>query len=198
MPRLFEMFSRADRNTARHQGGLGIGLPLSRRLAEMHDGTLQAHSEGLGRGSAFTLRVPAAEAPVVAPPAMVPHETQLNKLRVLVIDDNQDAASSMAELLSVFGAEPRAAYSGADGLAMFDTWRPAVVLLDIGMPKMNGYDVARAIRSRPDGHNVTLVALTGWAQEDDRLLASEAGFEHHLVKPVEIHLLLRLLEDVAG
>jgi PAS domain S-box-containing protein len=196
MPRMFEMFSRGHRETGRHQGGLGIGLALSRRLAQMHNGSLDALSDGPGRGSEFTVRLPlAAPAPVGE---AVPDTTasRLAKTRVLVVDDNHDAGDSLGQVLDMLGAEVRVARDGAEGIEAFAAHRPSVVLLDIGMPGLNGYDVAREIRTRFPEHPATLVALTGWGQEDDRRRAREAGFDHHLVKPAEIDALQKLLSSI--
>jgi PAS domain S-box-containing protein len=199
MPRMFEMFSRGHRETGKHQGGLGIGLALSRRLAQMHDGSLQAHSDGPGHGSEFIVRLPLADPPasslepVVTAPAAI-----LSKTRVLVVDDNHDAGDSLGQVLDMLGAEVRVARDGAEGIEAFASHRPSVVLLDIGMPGLNGYDVARAIRTRFPEHPAKLVALTGWGQDDDRRKAREAGFDHHLVKPAEIESLQKLLTALEG
>jgi PAS domain S-box-containing protein len=193
LPRLFDMFSRGDRDTGRSQGGLGIGLALSRRLVEMHDGSLEGRSEGVGHGSEFLLRLPLADAAAAAaesPPAM---HADLAGARVLVVDDNHDAGDSIAVVLQLLGAEVRVMRDGATALAAFDAFAPTVVLLDIGMPDMNGYEVARGIRARTGGAAATLIALTGWGQEDDRRRAREAGFDHHLVKPAELPVLLGLM-----
>jgi CheY-like chemotaxis protein len=183
LPRMFEMFSRGDRDSARTQGGLGIGLALSRRLAEMHHGSLDARSGGIGQGSEFTVRLPVAEVAQggVANPAG--RTGELAQTRVLVVDDNRDAGDSLAMILDMLGAEVRVARGGAEALEMFAGFQPTVMLLDIGMPGMNGYDVARAIRSGYPGHPVTIVALTGWGQDEDRRRSAEAGFDHHLVSP---------------
>ncbi|RZJ10113.1 MAG: PAS domain S-box protein, partial [Haliea sp.] len=186
---MFEMFSRGNRDSARHQGGLGIGLALARRLTQMHGGTLDARSEGLGQGASFTLTLPLVAATADAPVRQAEEGTRVQRLRVLVIDDNIDAGDTLAELLDMLGAEVQVARNGTSGLQAFATWNPAVVLLDIGMPGMNGYEVARAMRA---GHQAdagpapVLVALTGWGQDDDRRHAEEAGFDHHMVKPADM------------
>ncbi|MEJ7688882.1 MAG: response regulator, partial [Variovorax sp.] len=192
---LFEMFSRGNRHSGRNQGGLGIGLALSRRLAQMHDGTLDVASDGPGAGSVFTVRLPAVDAGLeaVAEPVEKPG---LARTRVLVIDDNRDAADCLGLLLDSLGAEVRVAHDGAVGLEIAASWQPSVVLLDIGMPGMNGYEVARTIRSRGSQPRPALVALTGWGQEEDRRRATEAGFDHHLVKPADIDGLQRLLASI--
>jgi PAS domain S-box-containing protein len=195
MPRMFEMFSRGDRDSGRSQGGLGIGLALSRRLAQMHGGSLEARSDGPGKGSEFIARLPLTSVPVQAAPSVHADE-RLMQMRVLVVDDNPDAGDSLAMILEVLGAEVRVARSGAEAIDMFGAYLPSVVLLDIGMPGMNGYDVARALRTRFAEHDATLVALTGWGQEDDRRRAREAGFDHHLVKPADLDLLQHLLRTI--
>ncbi|WP_411879352.1 PAS domain-containing protein [Polaromonas sp. YR568] len=195
---MFEMFSRGNRDNARNQGGLGIGLALARRLAEMHQGTLEAHSDGPGRGAEFTLRLPLLKTAGADTPDETADAPRLDKTRVLVVDDNADAGDTLAVILDMLGAEVRVARDGAEALETFAAYQPSVVLLDIGMPGMNGYEVARAIRSRFPGHPTVLVALTGWGQEDDRRRASEAGFDHHLLKPAEIDALQKLLADLEG
>ena len=195
MPRMFEMFSRGDRDDGRSQGGLGIGLALSRRLAQMHGGSLEARSEGPGEGSEFVARLPLTAVPEVATPSLHPDQ-HLVQMRVLVVDDNPDAGDSLAMILAELGAEVRVARGGAEGIDMFGDYEPSVVLLDIGMPGMNGYDVARALRSRFPQHRATLVALTGWGQEGDRRRAREAGFDHHLVKPADLDVLQHLLGTI--
>ncbi len=193
LPRLFEMFSRGHRDRSRNQGGLGIGLALARRLAEMHGGTLQAHSEGPGKGSEFVLQLPlVSESSEDASPRMLA-DARLSQLRLLLIDDNVDAAQSLGLVLSELGAQVRIAHNGPEGLKEFAAFHPAVVLLDIGMPGMNGYEVARGIRSKFPERSATLIALTGWGQEDDREQARHAGFDHHLVKPADIVALQNLL-----
>ncbi|MET3497813.1 hybrid sensor histidine kinase/response regulator [Variovorax boronicumulans] len=192
-PRLFEMFSRGDRYSARHQAGLGIGLALSRRLAQMHGGTLSMRSDGLGQGSEFTLRLPLAQALPAAEAAAAPATATLGHIEILLIDDNRDAVDTLAMVLESLDARVRVAYDGVHGLEVLAAWKPDVVLLDIGMPGMNGYEVAKAIHRLFPVAPPTLVALTGWGQEDDRRRSREAGIDHHLVKPADLEALQRLL-----
>jgi PAS domain S-box-containing protein len=188
LERVFEMFSRGERSS-----GLGIGLALARRLAEMHGGTIHAASAGAGQGAEFTVRLPLA-APLEAPaqPAQ-PGAGALRPRRILVVDDNRDAADSLALLLKALGSEVRVAYDGPSALDAFRSWGPAVVLLDLGMPGMDGYSVARKLREDPAGRQVPIVAISGWGQEDDRRRAREAGFDHHMVKPPDLGALRSLL-----
>jgi PAS domain S-box-containing protein len=197
LPRLFRMFNRGDRDSARNQGGLGIGLALSLRLVQMHGGTLEANSDGQGTGSEFTVRLPLAAGAEEGRQEVPVREAGLAGLRVLVIDDNRDAADSLSLVLNALEAEVRVAYGGQQGIDTFGSWRPSVVLLDIGMPGMNGYDVAQALRQGFPGHTATLVALTGWGQPEDRERARLAGFDHHMVKPAEIDVLQSLLASLA-
>lgn len=198
VPRMFEMFSRGDRDSGRSQGGLGIGLALSRRLAEMHDGTLDARSDGPGTGSEFTVRLPLVPAADPGEFSDTPAAACLGRTRVLVVDDNHDAGDSLGMILGALGADVRIARDGLEALEVFGTYRPDVVLLDIGMPGMNGYEVARAVRTRFPDDRAVLVALTGWGQDDDRARARAAGFDHHLVKPADIDALQRLLVTLEG
>jgi PAS domain S-box-containing protein len=204
LPRLFEMFNRGHLRdgpgSLRGQAGLGIGLALSRRLAEMHGGTLEAYSAGRGLGSEFTLRLPlpATSADGVAHvPGNAP-DLELSCLRVLVVDDNEDAAETLSELLASFGAQVDVAHSGADGLRKFESQPPHLLFLDIGMPDMSGYEVAGRIRGGSQGGAVTLVALTGWGQQEDRDRVRAAGFDHHLVKPADLRDLKRVLAQAAA
>ncbi|HEY7241608.1 MAG TPA: ATP-binding protein [Burkholderiales bacterium] len=189
----FDMFSRGA-----HSSGLGIGLALARRLAEMHGGTVAAASAGRGNGSEFTIRVPLA-ADQGAPTAPAAHSVAaVPQTRILVVDDNRDAAESLGMILKFLGADVHIARDGAEAMKAVQAYGPAVVLLDIGMPGMDGYEVARQIRSHQRTHRPTLVALTGWGQEEDRRRACEAGFDHHLVKPADIAALQALLASLHG
>ncbi len=185
LPRVFDLFTQSERTLDRAQGGLGIGLTLVKTLVELHGGTVEAHSDGPGQGSEFVVRLPvappSAEPAASAPPAAVPAPTGAAR-RVLVIDDNQDTAASLAMLLRLWGHEIRTANDGASGLKAAESYRPQVVLLDIGLPGMDGYELARRLRAE-FGSRLLLVALTGYGQEEDRQKALRAGFNAHLVKP---------------
>jgi CheY-like chemotaxis protein len=189
------MFSQADRSLTRSQGGLGIGLTLVKRLVEMHGGTIEAHSDGPGTGAAFVVRLPAlVEAPAAAATGGNGEPSApRSSLRILIVDDNSDAADSLALLLRIMGNDTRTAYDGLSGTEVAAEFRPEVILLDIGLPKLNGYEACRRIRSEPWGKDVVLIAVTGWGQEKDRQLSREAGFDHHMVKPVDPHDLMKLL-----
>ncbi|MEP7208753.1 MAG: ATP-binding protein [Casimicrobiaceae bacterium] len=197
LARLFQMFSRGRGSTRRGEGGLGIGLALARRLAEMHGGSIEATSGGAGQGSEFTLRLPVGTgAPHDAP---VPRSAPASVARrILVVDDNRDAADSLAMILQTLGADVQVAHDGPAALAMFAEADPTMVLLDIGMPGMDGYEVARRIRADFPDRRPLIVALTGWGQERDRDDARAAGFDDHLTKPVEIEVLEGLLGRVEG
>jgi PAS domain S-box-containing protein len=199
LPRVFELFTQVDRSAGRAQGGLGIGLTLVRSLVQLHGGRVEARSEGLGQGSEFVVHLPLAKGSPAdgarladQPPAL------LSPRRVLVVDDNRDAADSLGMLLKFVGADVQVVYDGAAALKTLDVYQPAVVLLDIGMPGMDGYEVARRIRQHPRGRDVLLIALTGWGQEEDRRRTHTAGFDHHLVKPADVNALQTLLASLEG
>jgi CheY-like chemotaxis protein len=193
LPRLFEMFSRGGRASG---GGLGIGLALARHLAQMHGGTLHARSEGLGKGAQFILRLPAVEAGPARAGSVRAEEEGLPQRRVLVVDDNRDAAESLGTVLELLGAQVRLAHAGPEAIEAVAAYRPSVVLLDLGMPGMDGYEVARRLRARQGGAPLSIVALTGWGQDEDRRRTLEAGFDHHLVKPADIEQLQSLLASL--
>lgn len=194
---VFEMFTQVSRSVEHAQGGLGIGLTLVRRLVEMHGGTIQAHSEGLGRGSTFTLRLPLASG--LSPSSSIDSGDELrtaqSALRILVVDDNIDAAESLSMLLALSGHLTSLAHTGPDALSKAKALKPDVVLLDIGLPGMTGYEVAQQLR-RDQSHRPILIALTGWGAEEDRRRAHEAGFDHHLVKPVDGDALAAILASL--
>ncbi|HEX7025774.1 MAG TPA: ATP-binding protein [Gammaproteobacteria bacterium] len=189
---IFDMFSQVDQSLERSQGGLGIGLTLARRLVELHGGSIEARSEGLGKGSELVIRLP------VAGQAWPPEEPQdvirpSGKRRILVVDDNRDSAESLTALLSLTGNETFVAYDGEEALDAATRYCPDVILLDIGLPKLNGFDVCRRIREYRWAKNVLIIALTGWGQKEDRRKSAEAGFDSHLVKPVDHAELMNLL-----
>jgi CheY-like chemotaxis protein len=178
------------------QGGLGIGLTLVKRLVEMHGGSVEAYSEGPGRGSEFVVRLPVlVEKLEGAVPEPSTEPTGITAHRILVVDDNADAASSLATLLEMTGNETHAAYDGLEAVEAAEKFRPDVILLDIGLPRLNGLDACRRIREQPWGKNVLLVALTGWGQDIDRSKSKEAGFDAHMVKPVDYAALVKLLAE---
>jgi PAS domain S-box-containing protein len=189
---IFDMFMQLDRTHAQAQGGLGIGLTLAKRLVQMHGGTIEARSEGAGLGSEFLVRLPVVKAPAAsAQPARGPLDAAAR--RVLVVDDNADAAMSLAMLLQIAGNETHVVHDGLAALDAAREFRPNVMLLDIGMPKLDGYEVCRRLRSQPWGAEIFVIALTGWGQEDDRRKSAAAGFDGHLVKPIEPEMLSNLL-----
>src|SRR5205085_4179620 len=207
LPRVFDRFTQATQGAIRGQGGLGIGLTLVKRLVELHDGVVTAHSEGIGRGSEFIVRLPLAEVQQSASAGTDSCEIDscdiesyelsgLARRRVLVVDDNIDAADSLAALLEHLGVETKVAYGGADAMEALPSFRPAVVLLDIGMPGMDGHEVARRIRQQSQAQRVTLIAMTGWGQEEDRRRSEEAGFDFHLIKPADVRALGELLQSL--
>jgi PAS domain S-box-containing protein len=188
--RIFEMFAQADPAAAGSKAGLGIGLTLARQIIEMHGGTIDASSQGAGMGSEFTLRLPRTSAPCAAEPVRKsPEKRDGQKIKIVIADDNRDSADSMAMLLGAFGHEVHVAYDGSQAVAKAKEIKPDVVLLDIGMPGMDGYECARAIRACDWAAKTLLVALTGWGQEDDKRRSREAGFDRHLTKPVDPTLL---------
>jgi signal transduction histidine kinase/PAS domain-containing protein len=196
LPRVFEMFSRGDHSSGRSPSGLGIGLALARKLAQMHGGSVTAHSEGVDRGSEFVVRLPLARDQSGSAVARPASEASLPSRRILVVDDNRDAAESLGMLLEALGADVRVAIDGPGALKMLESFDAAMILLDIGMPGMDGYEVARRIRSDFPGRRPTIVALTGWGQEEDRRRARAAGFDQHLVKPAELDALEALLASL--
>jgi CheY-like chemotaxis protein len=192
LPRVFEMFTQADRSRG---GGLGIGLTVVRSLVGMHGGRVDVRSPGLGQGSEFVVRLPLAEAePVQARPYREQSSTAARGRRVLVVDDNQDAADSLGMLLGLLGAEVQVVHNGHAALEAIGQAGTETVFLDIGMPGMDGYEVARRIRAGEGGARVMLVAVTGWSQEEDQRRVREAGFDAHLTKPVGVDDLTRVLE----
>lgn len=197
--RIFDMFVQGREPVQRVGEGLGVGLALARRIAEAHGGSLEAHSEGENKGSEFTLRIPPSDIPVAsADSAHAVSEAHVKPIvprRVLVVDDNVDAATTLNLLLKSLGHETCVAYDGAQALTMAVDFRPDIVLLDIGMPGLDGYEVARRLRALRKDPPLRIVAVTGWGQETDRQKSQEAGFDVHLVKPVDANELARVLGE---
>ena len=200
---IFEMFSQVETALSRSRGGLGIGLSLTRRLVEMHGGTIVARSAGLGQGSEFEVRLPLAATRNHEEETTLPRTTgtvtdiSAGRLRILVADDNHDAAETLAALLEVMGHTVRYVHDGEAAVHASRDFAPQVVLLDIGMPKLNGYQACQRIRTGPGGAAMTLIAVTGWGQSEDKLAAQKAGFDKHLVKPVDPVALFAILDDIA-
>jgi signal transduction histidine kinase len=200
LSRVFEMFTQVDHSLHRSQGGLGIGLALVRKLIEMHGGTVTGSSEGLGRGSEFALRLPlhADQRVPAAPVESAAPRSAPRQRRILVVDDNRDAAETLALILRLDGGLVETAHDGPQAVQAAERFRPEVMLLDIGIPGMSGYEVARKIRAQPWGAEILLVAQTGWGQEDDRRRSRDAGFDEHLTKPVDHARLLQLIAQPPG
>ncbi len=197
LPHVFDLFMQVDNSLARSRGGLGIGLTLVRNMAVLHGGSVAARSAGLGQGSEFILRLPLAVAKPKAADATMGRRKPLDlpSRRLLVVDDNQDAANTLAMLLKAVGHNVTVAYDGAQALESAEIVEPEIIFLDIGLPGMDGYEVARRVRMSPLGDRVKLVALTGYGQEEDRKMAHDAGFDHHLVKPVAWDRLQEVLHE---
>jgi CheY-like chemotaxis protein len=197
IPRLFTMFSQADAALERAEGGLGIGLSLVRGLVTLHGGNIEARSAGIGRGSEFIVRIPVgipSERPDIEATADVPVPGA--GLKILVVDDSRDAADTFAILLELSGHHVQTAYTGQRGLELAETFRPHVLLLDIGIPDLDGYQLAKKIRASPWGRGTILIAVTGWGQEEDRRRAFEAGFNHHLTKPIAAETVESLIQSL--
>jgi PAS domain S-box-containing protein len=179
---VFDLFVQADRSLARSQGGLGVGLAIARLITELHGGRIEARSEGVGRGSEFTVRLPLASDE--SPPAGAAAAHGSASRRILIVDDNRDAAETLAAMLEMAGHEVRVALDGEAGLRLGDAFRPQLVLLDIGLPGMDGYETARRLRERPATREALIIAVSGYGSEADRRRSREAGFDYHLVKPI--------------
>jgi len=197
LPRIFEMFTQVDRSLEKSQGGLGIGLTLVKRLVELHGGDVEARSDGPGHGSTFVVRLP------VVVDAATPNESgdaaerpATSTLRILIVDDNRDAADTLAMVLRIRSNDVRTAYDGKEGVDTAEAFRPDVILFDIGMPTLNGYEACRRIREQSWGSSIVLIAVTGWGQDEDRRRSRDAGFDHHLVKPVDVPALMNVLAQV--
>lgn len=193
--RVFQMFTHVDRAWEQSHGGLGIGLHLVKQLVKLHDGSVEARSEGQGRGSEFVVRLPLVTAPADRERGPTETRTSSARRRILVADDNKDAADMLALVLKALGHEVRTAYDGELAVEAAKSFLPDVCLLDIGMPRLDGYGACRKLREQPWGRDVMLVALTGWGTEEDRRRGKEAGFDAHLVKPVEPDALRDLLSE---
>jgi CheY-like chemotaxis protein len=195
IPEIFELFTQVGKTLDRAQGGLGIGLALVKRLVEMHGGEVQAESAGPGQGSTFIVRLPLVAAPAEdpQPPATRRTRSGSRSWRILVVDDNEDAAQTLGAVLAMSGHATRICHSGPAALKLAEAFAPEVVLLDIGLPEMDGYEVARRLRSSPAGSQLLLVAVTGWGSENDRKRTREAGFDEHLTKPIEFERLEAVL-----
>ena len=195
LPRIFEMFKQVVGSSERSQAGLGIGLTLVKQLVEMHGGRVGAKSEGIRKGSEFAVHLPTR---VEAPQPEADHfddapQVSNSSLRILVVDDSRDSADTMAKMLELLGNDTRTAYDGQQGVDVANEFRPDVILFDIGMPKLNGYEACRLIRGQTWGEKTVVIAMTGWGQEKDKDRTREAGFDHHLVKPVDPHVLVQML-----
>lgn len=199
LPNVFDMFSQVDRSTERSTGGLGIGLALVKGLVEMHGGAVEAASPGEGKGSTFTVRLPVLK-DRAEPPSEAPEESRADssgpKRRILVVDDNEDSAASMATMLQLLGNEARVASDGVEAVELAEQFHPQVILMDLGMPRLNGYEATQRIREQPWGRDIVIIALTGWGQEVDRARSKEAGCDGHLVKPVDLSDLEKLLLEL--
>jgi PAS domain S-box-containing protein len=196
---IFDMFSQIDRSIERSNGGLGIGLALVKGLVEMHGGTVVAESAGPNRGSTFTVRLPTADLPTdpAAAGRLGGERPSGSRQRVLVVDDNEDSANTMATMLELLGHAVRVAHDGLEAVSVAETFRPEVILMDMGMPRLNGYEATRQIRTQPWGAAMIIVALTGWGQESDRARSRAAGCDGHLVKPVSLSDLDKLLKRLS-
>jgi PAS domain S-box-containing protein len=199
LEKVFDLFVQVDPTSNAALGGLGVGLALVRRVAELHGGSIQARSEGKGRGAQFIMRLPLSIQqirPISA--ADKKEEDSIHGLRVLVVDDNQDAADTMGQLLQSMGQEVSTVYEGASAVSIAKTFKPELIFLDIGMPQMSGYEVARALQSEHSGIKPVMVAITGWGQDADKARAEEAGFSYHFVKPMSVETLREILAEVAA
>ncbi|MGP1717368.1 MAG: hybrid sensor histidine kinase/response regulator [Methylophilus sp.] len=194
---IFELFAQAKRSSDRSQGGLGIGLALVKSMLKLHDGTISCFSEGLDKGSVFTITLPLWTEQVAAENNTDSVEQQQQKMSVLVVDDNVDAATTLASFIELYGHEVLVEHDSLKALALIESVLPAVCVLDIGLPKMDGYELARRIKANAAMADATLIAVTGYGREDDKKMALQSGFDYHLVKPVDFEQLMKLINDAA-
>jgi PAS domain S-box-containing protein len=197
LPHIFDMFSQVDRTLERTTGGLGIGLALVKGLVDMHGGTVIAESSGPGQGTTFTVRLPLCTTMPEEPPAGAPtrRASEVAGRKILIVDDNRDGAESMADMLAMFGNEVTVAHDGIEAVERAEQFRPEIILMDVGMPRLNGYGATQRIREHPWSEGITVVALTGWGQEGDRAQSKAAGCDGHLVKPVSLADLQKVLAE---
>ena len=199
LPHVFDMFMQADNSPARSSHGLGLGLSLVKTLVEMHGGTVGVQSTGVGKGSEFVVRLPLfPERRKTARPIPDAAKADMTRRRILVVDDNRDAATSLAVLLKLSGHETQTAYDGLEAVDAASSFKPDVALLDIGLPHLSGFEVARKIRAEPWGKSTVLIAVTGWGQDEDRLKSGEAGFDGHLIKPADFYAVRKLLAGLSA
>jgi len=198
LPKIFDLFMQGDRALDRSEGGLGIGLTIAKRIVEMHEGSIEAFSDGRGKGTEFVVRLPAVPASVATAQTRESAQPSASSCRrILVVDDNRDSADSLSTLMIAMGHDVRTAYDGQQSIELAAQYQPQVVLLDIGLPGMNGYDVARRLRDS-HGAGMVLIAVSGYGQEEDRRRGREAGFDHHLLKPLNVGALEVLLAEAQG
>lgn len=199
LPEMFQLFTQGERSIARSEGGLGIGLTIVQKLAEMHGGTVSAESEGLGKGSEFTLRLPLARQSWPKAPKSSASATPIrDDSRILIVDDNLDSAEALARLLALLGNDVQLAHDGPTALVLASSFQPKFVLLDIGLPGMDGYEVAAKLREEPSCKSAVLIAVSGFGQTKDRMKSQEAGIDVHLVKPVDLDALLSVMDRMSS
>jgi CheY-like chemotaxis protein/anti-sigma regulatory factor (Ser/Thr protein kinase) len=201
LPNIFDMFFQVDRANEQSTGGLGIGLALVKGLVEMHGGTVEATSAGPNKGSTFTVKLPTVADSVELSQDPLANEEPCDQgamRRVLVVDDNRDSAGSMSMMLRLVGYDVRTAYDGIGAVEVAEEFRPEVILMDIGMPRLNGYEATRRIRDKPWGRLIIIIALTGWGQDSDKSQSQDAGCDGHLVKPVNLPDLEKLLAEMTS
>jgi CheY-like chemotaxis protein len=193
---VFDLFMQVDSSLERSLGGLGIGLTLVKSLAELHGGTAEAHSAGIGKGSEFVVRLPANPLHHSTAVRSIDGTSQFGPLRVLIVDDSQDTSESLARLLKTMGHETRTAATGERAIEIVNGFRPALALFDIGLPVRNGFEVARRLRAEPEHRNLVIIAVSGYGKDDDMYRAREAGFDDYAVKPITLDRLKKILAQV--